>query len=227
MKENPFPLCQPDERKGCCACCGLFNLQDLSRENCEKFLREGQFRCENGWRYQEEESFLEKAFPVRDATTHICPFQGFLSSNRPGCLVHPLSSGSEGRDQSLFGSRVCGNFLCPAYHIFSTEERKLLIESIEDWYLYTFAVIDPLSTQWIFTAMREKGITPGSSSWGGKLNASLALLAEHLAAYQGVIFCYSMPEYNLGSRFFSLTSEEAAGAGKTCHRIDSLLSQES
>lgn len=219
MKDNPFFLCQPDEIKGCCACCGLLNRKDLSRENLEIFLQDGKFRRDNGWRYLQEECFIEQTVPVRDETTHICAFQGFLTKGSPGCLLHPLSFGEEGRGQSLFGSKVCDNFLCPAYKILSERERKLLIENVDDWYCYTFAVVDPHSTQWILECLETAGLSPGSGIYREKLFMALEILSEHLAAYEGVVFCYSMPEYNLDSVYFSLTSKEAPGVGEIRRRI--------
>lgn len=227
MKDNPFLLCQPDDRKGCCACCGLFNVADLSREHLEKFLGEGSFRRDNGWRYTEEDCYVERTLAVRDDTTHICAFQGFLSPGKPGCLVHPLSCGEEGRDASLFGSKVCGNFLCPAYKIFSEEEKGVLIENIDDWYLYTFALADPLSMQWILKQLEKAPVEKNSEAYGSLLNGCVTLLARHLAAYRAPVFCYSLPEYNTGSVFFSITSDKAEGAGEARKAVHTLIAEAS
>ena len=37
-------LCQPDNKKGCSACCGLFNLQDISKKKLQNFLHHGSSR---------------------------------------------------------------------------------------------------------------------------------------------------------------------------------------
>ena len=64
-------LCQPDSRKGCSVCCGLFNMKDTSRNNLKQFLEEGISR-EKVFRVYEE--FTEPE-PVRDRFSHICPYQ--------------------------------------------------------------------------------------------------------------------------------------------------------
>lgn len=190
-------LCQPDSRKGCSVCCGLFNMKDIAKDNLRGFLQEGNGR-EKIYRVYEE--FTEPEI-VRDRFSHICPYQGFLFSGKPGCLIHPLSSGIEGRDRSLFASSVCGKFLCPAHELLPVEEKSALIRYVDDWYLYSIAIIDPESFSFIFRYAQSISENPGLSIF---INAGLKAHAENLFKYDGVIFFYSIPEYRINMERFSL-----------------------
>lgn len=208
-------LCQPDSRKGCSVCCGLFNVKDTSRKNLEKFLQEGDGR-EKLYRVYEEFSEPES---VRDRFSHVCPYQGFLSAGKPGCLIHPLSSGIEGRDRSLFASSVCGKFLCPAHEILSSQEKYALIKYLDDWYLYSTAIADPES----FSFIHEYGRSiSGDSGLPSVLSAGLKAHAQNLMAYEGIIFFYSVPEYMMNRERFSLRFRDdfrraAIDAMDKCH----------
>jgi len=190
-------LCQPDSRKGCSVCCGLFNIRDTAKGNLQKFLEEGNLR-EKLYRVYEEFTEPEN---VRDRFSHICPYQGFLSAGKPGCLIHPLSSGIEGRDRSLFASSVCDKFLCPAHELLSTEEKSALIKYISDWYLYSTAIADPESFSFIHEYGSSISAAPELQS---VLNAGLKAHAENLLTYEGIIFFYSIPEYKMNRERFSL-----------------------
>lgn len=208
-------LCQPDSGKGCSVCCGLFNIRDTSGKNLEKFLEDGD-RREKLYRVYEE--FTEPE-PVRDRFSHICPYQGFLSAGKPGCLIHPLSSGIEGRDRSLFASSVCGKFLCPAHELLSSQEKSALIKYVDDWYLYSTAIADPESFSFIHEYWKS---ICGESRLSTVLNAGLKAHAGNLMIYEGVIFFYSIPEYMMNRENFSLRFREdfrraAVEAMDKCH----------
>lgn len=194
-------LCQPDNRKGCSVCCGLFNIRDTAKENLRKFLEEGKGR-EKLYRVYEEFTEPEE---VRDRFSHICPYQGFITSDKPGCLIHPLSSGIEGRDRSLFASSVCGKFLCPAHELLTGDEKSALIKHVDDWYLYSIAIIDPESFSFIYNY--GCGIC-GESGLSSLLNAGLKTHAENLFKYEGILFFYSLPEYRINMERFSLKFRE-------------------
>ncbi len=208
-------LCQPDSTKGCSVCCGLFNMRDTSRGILEKFLEDGSSReklYSNYEVYSEPEN-------VRDIFSHICPYQGFLAKGKPGCLIHPLSSGIEGRDRSLFASSVCGRFLCPAHEILSDEEKSALIYSINDWFLYSTAIADPESFSFIYEYARS---FPSPLNLPLLLEAGLMAHAKNLLLYDGIIFFYSIPEYNTNRGKFSLRSRadlrsEVVAAMDKCH----------
>jgi hypothetical protein len=190
-------LCQPDSRKGCSVCCGLFNIRDTAKETLQKFLDGGKGR-EKLYRVYEE--FTEPE-AVRDRFSHICPYQGFLSEGKPGCLIHPLSSGIEGRDRSLFASSVCGRFLCPAHELLPVEKKSVLIQNVDDWYLYSIAIIDPDSFSFIYQYARSICTLSDISRL---INAGLEAHAQNLLNYDGILFFYSIPEYSINRELFSL-----------------------
>jgi hypothetical protein len=47
---------------------------------------------------------------VRDITSHVCPYQGFLKNGKPGCLIHPLFINKDERNRSLFLHRYVISF---------------------------------------------------------------------------------------------------------------------
>jgi hypothetical protein len=195
-------LCQPDSRKGCAACCGLFNLKDISRENLETFLRDGARRAARDTG-SGRGVLTSCGGPVRDATSYVCPCQGFLAVGRPGCLIHPAYAGTDLRDRSLYGKEICDGFLCPAHFILTEDEKRALVELVDDWYLYSVAVIDPDSFTFLLRKARlEAGDGPAARE------ALLGELAEHarrLAACDVPVFCYSPWEYGCGKKAFSIT----------------------
>ena len=187
-------LCQPDNCKGCSVCCGLLNFTDCSRRNLTDFLEAGKSRVRDFAMYEE---FSLNA-DVRDGFTHICPYQGFLSEGKPGCHIHPLSTGSEERERSLFSAKICSGFLCPAHSILNAGEKKSLVEHVSDWYLYSIAIADPESFAYIHNYITQTfSIGPHDKTTGTLLNAGLNCHAESLTQSGEVIFYYSQPEYNL------------------------------
>lgn len=188
-------LCMPDTSKSCAACCGLMNHRDISRENLTAFLHAGRFRTENYWRYQVNGSYLEQTTSCRDSSTHICPLQGFIAEGIPGCMVHPQVAGVDQRDKGLFGASTCRAYVCPAHTILSDEAKKIIIENLDDWYVYTIAVIDPRSAVRMINQLHDQGIYNGEDEFKRSFAALLENHAESLAGRTGNVFCYSVEEY--------------------------------
>ncbi len=188
-------LCVPDRTKSCAACCGLMNHTDISREHLTKFLHEGAFRAANYWRYQVEGSYPEQTASCRDYSSHICPFHGFIADGLPGCLIHPRVTGEEQRDRALYGAAACESYLCPAYELLDDAAKAILIDNLDDWYVYTIAIIDPLASKRIIDQLHEKGLRDGSGSFKGALAEALTIHAETLGRREGNVFCYSREEY--------------------------------
>lgn len=194
-------LCQPDSRKGCSICCGLFNLLDCAKSCLSSFLEEGAERAEIFGSY--EQYSLDRI--TRDKNTHVCPYQGFLDEGKPGCLIHPVFSGTEGRDRSLFNHKICSSFLCPAHAILSTAEKKILIEHINDWFLYSMAIADPETFSFLLEHITMTyGIGNSDSITGSLLNAGLSAHAEFFMADNNTLFYYSRPEYILNREKFCI-----------------------
>lgn len=205
-----FSLCQPGKNLGCSACCGIFNLQDISRENCDRVLKyfTGHYvhRSCPDTGDGEAVSCTGNGTEPRDFTSHICPFQGYLSSGKPGCLAHPLvHHGDEGRHLSLFGSKICGEFLCPAHSILDTHMRQMLIDCADDWYVYSVGIIDPLSFTWIVEECRSlHGQVRGGNR--NPVAGALEIHAAYLNSRSIPVFHYGLSEYTAAAVDFSLAS---------------------
>jgi hypothetical protein len=194
-------LCQPDNTKGCSLCCGLFNFINISSESLRKFLDDGINR-EQAYPTHNE---YKESVKVRDLCSHICPYQGFISEDKPGCLIHPLSYGVDGRWRSLFASKICSNFYCPAHVILTDDEKIFLTENVSNWYNYSAAIADPESFSYIYNYVNNK--FPEITDPQAKrvlVEEGLSAHTENLASYEGVIFCYSIPEYNINKKNFSI-----------------------
>lgn len=138
-------LCQVSENLSCGACCGLYNVPDLSREKLEKLLAErtGDFasvpRTEDGiFAFQRKHKGphrLSRPF----AQFHHCPFLGLIGerNSRPGCLLHPAAPGNDGREYrslSWYGEQACRNYFCPSTTELSGVYRSILLQTIDNWY---------------------------------------------------------------------------------------------
>jgi len=183
-------LCQPDNQKGCSVCCGLFNLQDISKKNLSAFLKT-----------EEKSKFLKT---VRDLTTYSCLSQKFIKENKPGCsLVPEKENGKNFRSFSFYGEKICADFYCPAYSILNSKEQFFLVSCLDDWYLYSIAILDPESFIWIIKKITAK-ISFDSNLLKPILAVILDLHAKFLQRIKGPLFFFSCSEYNFHKEKFSL-----------------------
>lgn len=201
-------LCQPDSLKSCCACCGLFNYRDISKGTLEWRLANSPYSI------AENENIDTKPqkyhHDIRDITSHICKYQGFINGNRPGCTLHPKVRTTDERERSLYGSRICQEYLCPAHTIFSTFQKELLISSLKGWYEYCIAIIDPESFIWIVNEIK----TRFAGYWTNELFSyicsiilkCLLLHGEYLSKVEIPIFYYSLAEYKQNRSLFTIES---------------------
>jgi hypothetical protein len=198
-------LCQPDGIKSCSACCGLFNFSDISRENLSQFLVQGGTRS-SSFLSTSNSTDQGDGRKIRDTTSYICPHQGLVYNKRPGCLLHPQYRNTTMRNNSFFGEKICHGFLCPAHTIYSAEQKKTIIDLIDDWYYYSIAIIDPESTIWILDLLHDHyPITLQRKDVLKKiLNEALIIHARYLGGYDGPVFYYSVSEYNIGKNNFSI-----------------------
>ncbi|OHD63780.1 MAG: hypothetical protein A2176_14710 [Spirochaetes bacterium RBG_13_51_14] len=200
-------LCQPNGEKSCCACCGLFNFRDISRENLSRFLDGGASRSSSliatGHITDQGDGHV-----IRDKTSYICPHQGLIYNKRPGCLLHPHYRNSSMRNDSFFGEKICSGFLCPAHTRLTTEHKKTIIELVDDWYFYSVAIIDPDSTIWLLQLLHDRYpiALQRESAVRKIITECLTVHSSHLAVYPGPIFFYSESEYNVSKENFSILS---------------------
>ena len=140
-------LCQPDNRKGCVWCCGLYNVRDAGRDVLVRRLRRRTERFSltprtvDGILRYAEETRGEERLELVDPDFYACEFVGFLNrgETRAGCLLNPLSPGNKGvdwRGLSFHGGSACSGFFCRAFRELTEGERKLIVGSVDDWYIY-------------------------------------------------------------------------------------------
>lgn len=212
MRSIPsIKLCQPDSHKGCSVCCGLFNFIDTSKESLDVFLLQACDERDEKKLNLVSISQINKPY-VRDYTTYICPYQGYIENGRPGCRIHPQVSGIEGRDRSLYGIKICNSYFCPAHSIIPDSDKLLLINHVYCWYLYSRAIIDPEGFVWIAgevrTIMGEKEDNPVLKD---AIGCALEALSKMQDEIDRPLFYYSIAEYyeNLDSFSLAGNSEKA------------------
>ena len=81
-----------------------------------------------------------------------CPFVGLLdwafdhpdlAQGRVGCLVHPTRHGGvDGRDCGVYDRHICEDYLCAAHSLLKEEERLLILDAVQDSYLYGLVITD-------------------------------------------------------------------------------------
>jgi hypothetical protein len=192
-------LCRPDDRRSCCACCGVFNLRDISRESVSAFLGDGAPRLHG----VPAACSGELSSRPRDEFTHLCPFQGFTGGGSlPGCLVHPSVAGEDGRERSLYGAEICEAFFCPAHFLLDARAKRMLLAHVVDWYRYSIAIVDPLGFAWMLGEVR-KAAGDGAGDWAAAITMALETHAEFLNDLDGPVFEYSESEYLLNYHRFS------------------------
>ncbi len=153
----PRVLCQPDATKSCGACCGMYNHTDAGYAATFARLNDRTNAYNLTASIDDPESL--RAFrvawePVGSGAKLLsglpsCPFLGFVepvdesSSRMPrvGCLVHPLQNdGVDGRDCGVYDRKTCEDYLCAAHDLLSIDERRLVLESVHDSYLYGIVI---------------------------------------------------------------------------------------
>lgn len=226
--ERNIILCQPDATKSCAACCGVFNLRDITEDALARYCGDYEVRARRAYRlapgcHLEGAADLEK----RDIGAHVCPYAGFAHPGRPGCMLHPTVRGREERDRSLFGAKICAEFLCPAHVILTDAEKKLLVGALTHWYPYTVAIVDPESFRWIVERVAEGyACSPAEimshQAARGSITAALRAHADYLNGIDGPIFQYSVAEYALGRSRFSLAGGADALARHRARVLDSI-----
>ncbi|MCX8122573.1 MAG: hypothetical protein N3F66_00230 [Spirochaetes bacterium] len=213
---NKISLCQPGNGKGCCVCCGLFNLKNISFKELSHFLsylttklkRQPTNHC-NGF---EDFKEVQIRYTFRDNTTYVCPYMGYIGENIPGCLVHPaINQGNDSRELSLFGNEICNNYFCSAYRILDERLKKILIAYTYDWYTYSIGIIDPVSFKWIIQQIEEfmgqkiaSVYSDPDKNIATVVNESLMMIADFFNHCNVTVFYYSEPEYYMHMRALSL-----------------------
>ncbi len=144
-------LCQPDPRKSCGACCGLYNYKDSSRESLEARLDARTTLFHDTVRDRRDLGAFAKritsieSMEKRYEVIYCCEYLGFLDKEhrRVGCLLHPsMNRGVDMRDVSFYGRELCDGHFCPSYHYLAPWEQEAVVNTIDDWYLYGLVITD-------------------------------------------------------------------------------------
>lgn len=149
---NDVYLCQVSKTVSCGACCGLYNLPNLSREKLEILLlkRTDDFaavpRTEDGIyefkRRNRGPHRLSRPFPQ----FHHCPFLGLIGSqeSRVGCLLHPAAPGNnkDYRSMSWYGEHACRTYFCPSTNKLVPVYQSILKRAIDNWYDFGLIVTE-------------------------------------------------------------------------------------
>jgi hypothetical protein len=146
-------LCQVNENVSCGACCGLYNITNLSREKLYDMLlkRTAGFSgvprdADSIMNFGEEElSRINGKRPYNEF--YHCPYIGLIGKGRTraGCLLHPLAEGNKGTDYrglSYYGSMTCNIYFCPSYTALPENYKKIIRESADDWYSYGLVITE-------------------------------------------------------------------------------------
>jgi len=144
-------LCQPDGGKSCAACCGIYNYTENRREALsERFayrtrlfskVRDGQLALDA---YREVIRRREDGKRIYH-TIYTCEFVGYLNAetSKVGCMLHPLQNeGQDLRVVSFYGRDICEGHFCPSYEKLTLNEAGIVIDTIQDWYLYGAVITD-------------------------------------------------------------------------------------
>lgn len=166
-KTDDIYLCQVGEKVSCGACCGLYNLPNLSRQKLENLLlkRTRDFALVA----RSEEAIYEfkrrNKGPCRQLRPfpqfHHCPFLGLMGDqkSRVGCLLHPAAPGNNSVDYrflSWYGELACRTYFCPAANILPSVCRSILIEAIDDWYIFGLIVTEHALVKAFFEELESR-----------------------------------------------------------------------
>jgi hypothetical protein len=155
-------LCQVSETVSCGACCGLYNVADLSRDGIHAMLarRTHRFSSMGGRNLDALLSFRKwvednepqmRPFPE----FHHCPYIGLIGPtlSRPGCLLHPLgNSGIDLRGISDYGGFACRSYFCPTHDCLSEGIKILIRKTARDWFEYGLLVTEASLVQAVLDA---------------------------------------------------------------------------
>jgi hypothetical protein len=149
--EPTLHLCQPDACKSCGACCGLYNYVDSSRDSLVRRLRRRTRRFRQEVRSRDDLAVFSQVVRAEEdqarrfEAIYCCEYAGFLDEQerRVGCLLHPAQNGgADLRDVSFYGRELCDGHFCPSHHFLNRTEQAVLIDLLDDWYLYGLCLTD-------------------------------------------------------------------------------------
>ncbi|UCG12133.1 MAG: hypothetical protein JSU72_16760 [Deltaproteobacteria bacterium] len=145
----------------------MYNVKEEGRESLSHKLRRrterlaGTERTVTGILDFSKQTTAEERSQWIDQTFYSCEFVGFLDSGetRVGCMLHPSAKGNGGvdwRGLSIHGTMACQGFFCRAFRELNSIEVGVILESINDWYLYGLVISDVDFAKVFFRMARER-----------------------------------------------------------------------
>jgi hypothetical protein len=128
-----------------------------------------------------EETREEELLELVDPDFYSCEFVGFLNRDETqvGCLLNPRSPGNGGvewRGLSFHGGAACAGFICRASRELTEGERKIVVGTVHDWYLYGRLISDIDYIQRVFRLVGESLGRPLEPEWADQADARSVLL---------------------------------------------------
>lgn len=164
-------LCQVSEQVSCGACCGLYNIADISRRTLESMLlfRTKTFKTlprtvDAILKFKQEiENHELQARPFPEF--HHCPFIGLIGDDRSrvGCLLHPLAEGNEGidfRGLSYYGGLACRSYFCLTCRELDRVYKQIVRELCDDWFLYGLIITETTLLKALFEEIEHRVTSP-------------------------------------------------------------------
>ncbi len=160
-------LCQVDKNVSCGACCGLYNISELSRNILEALLARRTDDFADVARDMDSILAFKADVEAREnqhrpyPEFHHCPFIGFIGPGyaRVGCLLHPLDIKNKGidfRGLSYYGGMACRTYFCPTYYQVPKNYKEIVREAISDWYLYGLIITEAGLLNAFFSMIAQK-----------------------------------------------------------------------
>lgn len=159
-------LCQVGEGVSCGACCGLYNVADLSRTALEERLARRTERFDATPRTEDGIEQFRRA--IEGWTPEVkpfpqfyhCPFLGLVGNihTRVGCLLHPAVAGNDGHDLryvSHYGAKACRSYFCPATRSLPSRYLHILRRLWDDWYAYGLIITEHRLLRAIFKVIEN------------------------------------------------------------------------
>lgn len=138
-------LCQAGSHVSCGACCGLYNVDGVSRDRLSELLAHRTSLFAKTPRDMAgildfRDHIRDHESPVRPLPAfHHCPYIGLIGPQRTrvGCLLHPLGEGNGGvdfRGLSYYGGMACRIYFCPTYRRVPVRYRRMVLAAADHWY---------------------------------------------------------------------------------------------
>lgn len=158
LEPGPKTLCQIDAHTSCGACCGMYNVEGVSRRRVRSILADRTRDFAQTCADLDSDALLGYRSRREDAESHLafsdmlknCPFLGLLDgadarNSRVGCLLHPARhNGQDVRDCGAYGSsNTCNSYSCLPAQLLNSDEQALVLAACKgDSYLYGLILND-------------------------------------------------------------------------------------